>query len=148
MGGVLSRDARVVDIVAAGHESGKLISGHAAGLTGPALQAYLSAGIFSDHEVFAHIDAMEKLRAGMTVELRGAFDYVLPLLVRGAGEAPGVPHPPHCRHRRPVCPHTARGGGHRRRPPPSDPLWPATGAGPEGSPPITRHIASSAPISA
>lgn len=91
MGGVLSRDARMVDIVAAGHESGKLVSGHAAGLTGPALQAYLSAGIFSDHEVFAHVDAMEKLRAGMTVELRGAFDYVLPLLVEELAKLPEFP---------------------------------------------------------
>ena len=91
MGGVLSRDSRMVDIVAAGHESGKLVSGHAAGLTGPALQAYLSAGIFSDHEVFAHVDAMEKLRAGMTVELRGAFDYVLPLLVEELAKLPEFP---------------------------------------------------------
>ncbi len=91
MGGVLGRDARMVDIVAAGHESGKLVSGHAAGLTGPALQAYLSAGIFSDHEVFAHVDAMEKLRAGMTVELRGAFDFVLPLLVEELAKLPEFP---------------------------------------------------------
>ena len=91
MGGVLGRDARMVDIVAAGHDSGKLVSGHAAGLTGPALQAYLSAGIFSDHEVFAHVDAMEKLRAGMTVELRGAFDFVLPLLVEELAQLPEFP---------------------------------------------------------
>ena len=91
MGGVLTRDARMVDIVAAGHDSGKLVSGHAAGLTGPALQAYLSAGIFSDHEVFAHVDAMEKLRAGMTVELRGAFDFVLPLLVEELAQLPEFP---------------------------------------------------------
>ncbi len=81
MGGVLTRDLRMVEIVEAGHRSGKLVSGHAAGLTGPALQAYLAAGILSDHEVFAHVDAMEKLRNGMTVELRGAFDFVLPSLV-------------------------------------------------------------------
>lgn len=91
MGGVLGRDTRMVDIVAAGHESGKLVSGHAAGLTGPALQAYLSAGIFSDHEVFAHVDAMEKIRAGMTVELRGAFDFVLPLLVEELAKLPEFP---------------------------------------------------------
>ena len=91
MGGVLTRDARMVDIVAAGHDSGKLVSGHAAGLTGPALQAYLSAGIFSDHEVFAHVDAMEKLRAGMTVELRGAFDFVLPLLIEELAQLPEFP---------------------------------------------------------
>ncbi|MDH3755792.1 MAG: amidohydrolase family protein, partial [Acidimicrobiia bacterium] len=91
MGGVLSRDDRMVDIVAAGHDSGKLVSGHAAGLTGRTLQAYLSAGIFSDHEVFAHVDAMEKLRAGMTVELRGAFDFVLPALVEELAALPEFP---------------------------------------------------------
>jgi len=79
--GVLTSDGRMVDIVAAGLASGKVVSGHAAGLTGAQLQAYLAAGITSDHEITAHSDAMEKLRAGLTVELRGAFESVLPGLV-------------------------------------------------------------------
>ena len=37
--GVLGGADRMVDVVAAGLESGKLVSGHAAGLTGPSLQA-------------------------------------------------------------------------------------------------------------
>src|SRR5439155_16030753 len=68
--GVLSSDERMSAVVAAGLASGKLVSGHAAGLTGPALQAYLAAGITSDHEIFTEPDCLEKLRAGMTVELR------------------------------------------------------------------------------
>lgn len=68
--GVLSRSTRMVDIVGAGLDAGKIVSGHAAGLTGPRLQAYLCSGITSDHEVFSPADAAEKLRAGMTVEMR------------------------------------------------------------------------------
>jgi adenine deaminase len=89
--GVLGADARMVDVVAAGLDSGKLVSGHAAGLTGPALQAYLAAGITSDHEVFTQPDALEKLRAGMTVELRGAIEPILPEIV---AEVAKLPIPP------------------------------------------------------
>jgi adenine deaminase len=89
--GVLGADARMVDVVAAGLASGKLVSGHAAGLTGAALQAYLAAGMTSDHEVFAEPDCMEKLRAGMTVELRGALDDILPSIV---SEVARLPIPP------------------------------------------------------
>jgi adenine deaminase len=89
--GVLSSDGRMVDVVAAGLASGKLVSGHAAGLSGAELQAYLAAGITSDHEIVADTDAMEKLRAGMTVELRGAFEHVLPGLVAELNALPELP---------------------------------------------------------
>ena len=61
--GVLSADDRMVGVVAAGLASGKLVSGHAAGLNGAALQAYLSAGMTSDHEIFTEPDCLEKLRS-------------------------------------------------------------------------------------
>lgn len=89
--GVLTSDGRMVDVVAAGLASGKIVSGHAAGLSGPELQAYLSAGITSDHEIVAEPDAMEKLRAGMTVELRGAFEHLLPGLVAELNDLPDLP---------------------------------------------------------
>jgi adenine deaminase len=79
--GVLGSERRMVDVVAEGLASGKLVSGHAAGLTGSALQAYLAAGMTSDHEIFTDPDCLEKLRAGMTVELRGAIDHILPAIV-------------------------------------------------------------------
>ena len=82
---------RMTDVVAAGFESGKLVSGHAAGLTGAALQAYLAAGMTSDHEIFTEPDCLEKLRAGMTVELRGALDAILPGIV---DEVNRLPIPP------------------------------------------------------
>lgn len=89
--GVLGRDRRMVDVVTAGLASGKLVSGHAAGLTGPALQAYLTAGMTSDHEVFTEPDCLEKLRAGLTVELRGMVDGILPAIV---AEVNRLPIPP------------------------------------------------------
>ena len=67
------------------------MSGHAAGLTGPALQGYLAAGITSDHEIFTEPDCLEKLRAGMTVELRGALDAILPSIVEEVNRLPIPP---------------------------------------------------------
>jgi adenine deaminase len=89
--GVLSSDDRMTGVVEAGLESGKLISGHAAGLTGSALQAYLCAGMTSDHEVFTEPDCLEKLRAGMTVELRGAVEAILPGIVAEVNALPMAP---------------------------------------------------------
>jgi adenine deaminase len=89
--GVLSSDARMADVVAEGHASGKLVCGHAAGLAGPALQAYLAAGITSDHEIFTEPDCLEKLRNGMTVELRGMAEGILPGIVE---EVSRLPYPP------------------------------------------------------
>jgi len=60
-------------------------------LTGARLQAYLAAGIDSDHEITAAEDAMEKLRSGMTVELRGSHDYVLPGVVEAINKLPAIP---------------------------------------------------------
>jgi adenine deaminase len=91
MMGVLTRDHRMVEVVAAGISSGKLVSGHAAGLTGPELQAYLCAGIESDHEIFTDGDVMEKLRSGMTVEFRGMLDFLVPLIVAELDALPELP---------------------------------------------------------
>lgn len=46
------------------------VDGHAPGLTGKPLDAYLAAGIESDHECFALDEAHEKRRKGMWVFLR------------------------------------------------------------------------------
>jgi adenine deaminase len=89
--GVLGGADRMVDVVAAGIDSGKLISGHAAGLTGSVLQAYLAAGMTSDHEIFTEPDCLEKLRAGLTVELRGMIDPILPGIVAEVNALPITP---------------------------------------------------------
>ncbi|MDQ6879306.1 MAG: adenine deaminase [Candidatus Dormibacteraeota bacterium] len=48
------------------------VDGHAPGLHGPALNAYVAAGIRSDHEATTFEEALEKRRLGMWVMLREA----------------------------------------------------------------------------
>jgi adenine deaminase len=48
------------------------VDGHAPGLRGPALNAYIAAGIRSDHEATTYEEALEKRRLGMWVMLREA----------------------------------------------------------------------------
>ncbi|MDT8324735.1 MAG: adenine deaminase C-terminal domain-containing protein, partial [Bacteroidota bacterium] len=50
--------------------SGKPVDGHAPGLTGPNLNAYILAGVRSDHECTTLEEAREKLRRGMHILLR------------------------------------------------------------------------------
>ncbi|HHA1766933.1 TPA: adenine deaminase [Enterobacter ludwigii] len=81
MHGVLNGSQRMLEIMQAGLDSGKLIEGHARGLSGADLQAYLAAGVTSDHELTSADDALEKLRAGLTLEIRGSHPYLLPDIV-------------------------------------------------------------------
>jgi adenine deaminase len=48
------------------------VDGHAPGVSGPALNAYLAAGITSDHESTTFEEALEKRRLGMWIMLREA----------------------------------------------------------------------------
>jgi adenine deaminase len=91
MRGVLERSAHMKDIVGAGLASGKLVCGHARGLSGAELQAFIAAGIESDHEITSGDDLLAKLRAGLTVELRGSHDYVLPGAVEALKTLPQLP---------------------------------------------------------
>jgi len=50
----------------------RVLDGHAPGLTGKALNAYLAAGIGSDHECTTAEEALEKLRLGMYILVREA----------------------------------------------------------------------------
>ena len=81
MRGVIERDPRMSGIVQAGLVSGKLVCGHARGLKGADLNAFMAAGVSSDHELVSGQDLMEKLRAGLTIELRGSHDHLLPEFV-------------------------------------------------------------------
>jgi adenine deaminase len=89
--GVLGADGRMVDVVAAGLSSGKLVSGHASGLSPAELEAYLCAGIESDHEVFVRGDVLTRLHAGLVVELRGMLEHLLPEVVSQLAELPELP---------------------------------------------------------
>ena len=50
--------------------AGGHLDGHAPGLSGPALNAYLAAGIGSDHECTDAAEALEKRRLGMWIMIR------------------------------------------------------------------------------
>ncbi len=78
--GVMSRRQSVMEKMAV--FEGLPIDGHAPGLTGEALDRYMSAGIYSDHETTALHEAEEKLKRGMHLFLRqGSVAKDLPTLV-------------------------------------------------------------------
>ncbi|NOZ62297.1 MAG: adenine deaminase [Calditrichaeota bacterium] len=66
--GVIHGDPDVLDKIKISAE--KRIDGHAPGVTGKDLMAYIAAGILSDHESTEPEEAMEKLRNGMFVMIR------------------------------------------------------------------------------
>lgn len=66
--GVLSGDASVLSKIQLTRT--KVVDGHAPGLAGKDLNAYIAAGIHSDHESVALDEAREKLKLGMYVMLR------------------------------------------------------------------------------
>ena len=66
--GVLNGDPDVLDKLKIARD--QRIDGHAPGLTGKALNAYIAAGISSDHECTTVAEAEEKLRLGMHIMIR------------------------------------------------------------------------------
>jgi adenine deaminase len=68
--GAIAGHADCLGKVAAARDRGKLVDGHAPGLGGVDLNAYLTAGPRSDHESTALEEAREKLRRGMYVMIR------------------------------------------------------------------------------
>jgi adenine deaminase len=81
--GVVSGDEEVLKKISAA--KGKVIDGHAPGLGGKDLNAYLSAGILSDHESTTMEEGREKLRRGMYLMIREGsseknLDALLPLV--------------------------------------------------------------------
>ncbi|MBB3455154.1 adenine deaminase [Rhizobium sp. BK313] len=77
MRGVIDGDPRTSAIVNAGLQSGKTVCGHARGLEGADLNAFMAAGVSSDHELTSGADLLSKLSAGMMIELRGSHDHLL-----------------------------------------------------------------------
>jgi adenine deaminase len=81
--GVVSGDEEVLQKI--GASKGKVIDGHAPGLAGKELNAYLSAGILSDHESTTLEEGKGKLRRGMYLMIREGsseknLDALLPLV--------------------------------------------------------------------
>ncbi|WP_404424795.1 adenine deaminase [Thalassospira australica] len=91
MRGVIDRDPRMANIMQAGLASGKLVCGHARGLQGPDLAAFMTAGVSSDHELVSNDDLMAKLRAGLAIEMRGSHDHLLPGFVETLNELGFLP---------------------------------------------------------
>lgn len=67
---VVSGDRRMLEKISA--FDGRVIDGHCPGLTGKGLNAYIAAGVMSDHECTTVEEAREKLRRGMTILIREA----------------------------------------------------------------------------
>jgi len=81
--GVLSGDVSMLDKI--GLARGKVVDGHAPGVSRKNLSAYIAAGIYSDHESVSLDEAKEKLRQGMWVMIREGsseknLDALLPLV--------------------------------------------------------------------
>ena len=71
--------------------AGRPIDGHAPGLTGKELAAYRLLGVFTDHECTTFQEALEKLRCGMTIQVReGSAARNLDAILTGAVEM-GLP---------------------------------------------------------
>jgi adenine deaminase len=68
--GVVNEDPGVLEKIQA--FSTRVLDGHAPALTGKALNAYLAAGIGSDHECTTVEEALEKLRLGTYILIRDA----------------------------------------------------------------------------
>ena len=83
--GVIGADAQVVSKIVAAQAHHKKIDGHAPGLTGNDLNAYIAAGVYSDHECSTLDDALAKLERGQYIMIREGtaarnLDALLPLL--------------------------------------------------------------------
>jgi adenine deaminase len=81
--GVLFMDPGILDKIEVFKH--KVIDGHAPGLTGKDLMAYVNAGIGSDHECCSTEEASEKLDAGMRIMIREGsaaknLDSLIPLM--------------------------------------------------------------------
>jgi adenine deaminase len=68
--GVIAGDASELDKLEL--EGAQHVDGHAPGVLGPSLQAYVAAGIRSDHEALTVEEGRERLRAGMWLLIREA----------------------------------------------------------------------------
>lgn len=68
--GVIARDPEVMQKIEVTQKHRLVVNGHAPMLSGHALDRYISAGIFDDHECSTVQEAMEKLRKGQWIMIR------------------------------------------------------------------------------
>lgn len=67
---VIAGDEEVLAKLAAAKAENKIVDGHAPGVTGDALDAYLCAGVATDHESLTVAEMREKVARGMYVQIR------------------------------------------------------------------------------
>ena len=90
-GGVISGVPAVVSKIVASQAHHKKIDGHAPGISDNDLNAYIAAGVYSDHECSTMEDAMAKLERGQYIMIREGtaarnLDSLLPLLTPGLAD--------------------------------------------------------------
>lgn len=68
--GVMNGDRTCLEKIAGSQSHHKKIDGHAPGLKGNELNAYIAAGVYSDHECSDVEEALEKLRKGQFIMIR------------------------------------------------------------------------------
>lgn len=68
--GVVHNDPAVLSKIAAADGHGRVTDGHAPGIAGKELDAYIAAGVGSDHECSDADEALEKLRRGQYIMIR------------------------------------------------------------------------------
>lgn len=83
--GVIHGDRATIEKIVVSQAHHKKIDGHAPGLSGHELDAYISAGVYSDHECDSLDNALEKLRKGQFIMIREGtaaqnLEALLPLL--------------------------------------------------------------------
>ena len=83
--GVISADPMVIEKIVAAQAHHKKIDGHAPDLAGNDLNAYIAAGVYSDHECHDAADAIAKLERGQFIMIREGtaahnLEALLPLL--------------------------------------------------------------------
>ena len=89
--GVIAADERPLEKLAAAEARGLRMDGHAPDLQGNALNAYIAAGIYSDHECHDLQDALAKLERGQFIMIREGtaarnLEALVPLLCQKTGE--------------------------------------------------------------
>ncbi len=68
--GVIGADSQVLEKIAAAQGHHKKIDGHAPDLQGKDLDAYVAAGVYSDHECHDAADAIQKIQRGQFIMIR------------------------------------------------------------------------------
>ncbi len=68
--GVIAGDRTTIEKIVVSQAHHKKIDGHAPGISGKALNAYVSAGVYSDHECGTLENALEKLHRGQYIMIR------------------------------------------------------------------------------